>query len=135
MRIVLSLLLVAVALVLIPTPCRAQDFKPYPGAKLDEQASRDASAAAADKESQVFTTDDAYDRVYAFYKALYKEGEMRYPARGPAGIPVKMSFFLIDGGKDLRSSKYWMKVQRPFIYKPDGKDVRDVTVIQTVRSK
>lgn len=35
-------------------PGRAQDFKPYPGSKADEKASREASAAAPGKESQVY---------------------------------------------------------------------------------
>lgn len=110
----------------------AQDFKLYPGSKLDEKASRDASATAPGKQSDVYTTTDAFDKVYAFYKGLYKEYTM---PRMPPGRQIKWAFFILDGGKDLSNSKYWMKIQRPYIGGADGKDVRDVTVIQTVRTK
>jgi hypothetical protein len=52
----------------------------------------------------------------------------------PSGQPVKWAFFIFDGGKDLASSKYWMKIQRPSVGGADGQEIRDVTVIQTVRS-
>jgi hypothetical protein len=125
---------VGMLLAFVNVPCWAQDFKVYAGAKLDEKASREASAAAPGKQSEVYTTDDAYDKVYAFYKGLYKEYTM--PGRGAgASGKVKMAFFIIDSGKDLSDSKYWMKVQRPYIGRPDGTDTRDTTVIQTVRTK
>jgi len=114
--------------------CLAQDFKTYPGAKLDENASRVASSTVPGMQSQVYTTADSFDKVYAFYKGLYKEHTLRRPARRPASTPeVRIAFFLLDGAKDLPSSGYWMKVQRPWMSGADGKDVRDVTVIQTVR--
>lgn len=137
MRGLAWLLVAAGMLSSVSVPCLAQDFKPYPGAKLDEKVSREASAAAPGKQSEVYTTEDAFDKVYAFYKGLYKEYAM--PGRGapklPTGQPMKWAFFLIDGGKDLSTSKYWMKVQRPYVGGTDGKDIRDLTVVQTVRSK
>jgi hypothetical protein len=117
-------------------PCLAQDFKPYTGSKLDEKASREASAAAPGKQSDVYTTGEPFDKVYAFYKGQYKEYAM--PGTGlklPSGQPIKWAFFIVDTGKDLGSSKYWMKIQRPYVGGADGKDIRDITVIQTVRSK
>jgi hypothetical protein len=117
-------------------PCPAQDFKTYAGSKLDEKASREASAAAPGKQSEVYTTGDAFDKVDAFYKGLYKEYTMRSPGpKLPSGQQIRWSFFIMDGGKDLASSKYWMKIQRPYVGGADGKDIRDLTVIQTVRSK
>ena len=41
----------------------------------------------------------------------------------------------VDGGKDLKESKFWMKVQHPFVGGADSKDIRDVTLIQTVQNK
>jgi len=119
----------------VNVPCLAQDFKPYSGAKLDENASREASAAAPGKQSEVYTTGDSFDKVYAFYKGTYKEYMMPSRPRRPSEPQLKWAFFMIDGEKDLRSSKYWMKIQRPYVGGADGKDVRDLTVIQTVRSK
>ncbi len=117
-------------------PCRAQDFKPYPGSKVDEKASREASATVPGKESQVYTTTDALDKVSAFYKGLYKEITMRSSGpKLPSGEQVRWVFFAIDGGTSLAQSKYWMKLQRPYVGGTDGKDVRDITVIQTVRTR
>jgi hypothetical protein len=55
--------------------------------------------------------------------------------RLPSGQQIQWAFFIIDAEKDLKSSKYWMKIQRPYVGGADGKDIRDVTVIQTVRAK
>jgi len=116
-------------------PCLAQDFKPYPGSKRDEKGSRAASATAPGKQSDVYTTDDAFDKVYAFYKGLYQEYMMRGVPRLPSGQQIKWAFFILDGAQDFSKSKYWMKVQRPYVGGADSKDIRDITVIQTVRSK
>jgi len=116
--------------------CSAQDFKQYAGSKMDAQASREASAAAPGKQSDVYTTSDSLDKVSAFYKGLYKEFPMGSSGpKLPSGEQVHWVFFIIDGGKDLASSKFWMKVQHPYVGGVDGKDVRNLTVIQTVRSK
>jgi hypothetical protein len=116
-------------------PGMAQDFKPYAGAKLDEKASREASAAAPGKQSEVYTTADAFDKVHAFYKGQYKEVPMSRPPPKIAGQQVKWAFFILDGGTSLADSRFWMKIQWPYIGRADGKDFRDVTVIQTVRTK
>ena len=135
-RFALSFVAIGMLLASVNVLCLAQDFRPYAGSKMDEKASREASAAAPSKESEVYTTGDAFDEVYGFYKSLYKEYTMRSPApKLPSGPQIKWAFFILDGGKDLSSSKHWMKIQRPYVGGADGKDVRDVTVIQTVRAK
>ena len=114
----------------------AQDFKPYTGAKLDDKASREASAAVPGKESQVYTTGDSLDKVYAFYKSTYKEFSMRSTGPTlPSGQQVKWYFFILDGGTTLANSKLWMKIQHPYVGGADDKDIRDLTIIQTVRTK
>ena len=115
----------------------AQSLKTYPGSQRDEKASVEASKTAPDKASDVYTTSDPFDTVFAFYKALYKQ-DTKMPAAGPklpSGKQVQWAFFIIDGGENLRTSKYWMKIQRPYIGGTDGSDTRDLTVIQAVRSK
>ena len=130
MRQFLVLLLAGVLLASV------QDFKTYPGAKADDKAGREASAAAPGKQSEVYTTDDALDKVYAFYKEKYKEFTMRSTApKLPTGQQVKWYFFILDNGTTLANSRYWMKIQRPYAGGADMKDIRDITVIQTVRSK
>ena len=128
-------LIVGGMLLAVNFPCLAQDFKPYAGSKLDEKASREASAATPGKQSEVYTTDDAFDKVYAFYKGLYQEYMMRGIPRLPSGQQIKWAFFILDGAQDFSKSKYWMKIQRPYVGGADSKDIRDITVIQTVRSK
>ena len=118
--------------------CAAQDFRPYPGSKLDAPDSRQATAAAPGKQSEVYTTTDSFDKVYAFYKAQYKEYTMMGMSPGtklPSGQQVKWAFFLIDNAKDLQSSRYWMKIQRPYVGGSTGQEIRDITVIQTARGK
>ncbi len=134
-RFALFLLVAGMLLAAVNVPCLAQDFKPYAGSKLDEKGSREASAAAPGKQSEVYTTGDAFDKVLAFYKGLYKEFAMRGAPKLPSGQQVQWAFFILDGGKNLSDSKYWMKIQRPYVGGTDGRDVRDVTVIQTVRAK
>jgi hypothetical protein len=118
----------------------AQDFKPYPGSRLDEKASQQSSAVEKGMEVQVYTSSDNFEKVYSFYKSLYKEVAVPFPKQTlPSGRDVKWAFFVLDGTKDLMHSKYWMKVQHPYVGTVDDEanfeDVRDVSVIQTVRRR
>ena len=127
---------IVIALLAGLVPCRAEDFKVYPGAKVDEAASREASATVPGKESRVYTTPDSLDKVNAFYKGIYKEITMRSSGPTlPSGEQVRWFFFAIDGATSMAKSTFWMKVQRPYVGGTDGKDVRQITVIQTVRTK
>jgi hypothetical protein len=141
-RLLTKFIAYCTVLAITVTASFAQDFKQYPGSRLDEQAGRQASAAAKGLECQVYATGDSFDKVYAFYKGLYKEFSTPFPTQKlPNGQEVKWAFFILDGGKDLSHSKYWMKIQRPYIGtiagdgRGDFKDIRDVSVIQTVRSR
>jgi hypothetical protein len=118
---------------LLTFTCLAQDFERYPGSRLDEKASREITAPGG-RQIEVYTTNDDLDKVYAFYKQRYKEFVMRGHAPKP-GQPVKWAFFLIDGAASLSTSTYWMKIQRPYVVSSDGKETRDVTVIDVVRGK
>lgn len=135
MRAFVFCLVVAGFLATVAPVGLAQEFKPYKGSKADEKASREASAAAPGKQSDVYTTADPFDKVYAFYKGLYKEYAMSHAPKLPSGQQLQWAFFILDGGKDLAHSNYWMKVQRPYVGGADGKDIRDLTIIQTVHSK
>ena len=122
----------------------AAEFKLYPGAKMDEKATKEAQeAASAAKMSNVkatiYTTKDSFQKVASFYKGIAKE-HMMPRASGMSGKPRKSdlfegdlweAYFIFDGAKDLASSKLWVKVQRPYI----GEDVRDVTAIVVSEKK
>lgn len=114
----------------------AAEFKVYPGAKIDEQAtqqSRETARAAkmTNVQSTIYTTSDSFQKVASFYKGMASE-YMMPRASGTSGKPKKYekydlweAYFIFDGAKDLASSKLWVKVQRPYI----GEDVKDITAI------
>ncbi len=126
----------------------AQGFKVYPGAKkftpAETEASREAAKQIPPGMTQTsYMTDDAFEKVAAFYKGVGKEFEM--PSRGgklPNGTEIHLTFFILDGASDLRDSKSWVKVQRPYIGsfemkdgEPIYKDIQDVTAIVYVEKK
>jgi hypothetical protein len=114
--------------------CQAQDVKVYPGAKHDEKVSRDATAAAPGKQVDVYLTSDSFDNVQAFYKGLYKELPMHMHGAVPGQQQaMRMTFFVVDGAATLASSKYWVKVQHPYL--DEAHKAQDLTVIETIRSK
>jgi hypothetical protein len=113
--------------------CQAQDVKVYPGARHDDKVSRDATAAAPGKQVDVYLTSDSFDKVQAFYKGLYKELPMHMHGAVPGQQAVRMTFFVVDGAATLASSKYWVKVQHPYL--DEAHKAQDLTVIETVRSK
>jgi len=134
--------LVAVVIVFISfmTVCAA-DFKVYPGAKLDEKLTKEANdfgtkSAATSKmaipKATIYTTGEAYEKVYSFYKSVGKEYQMPNVSGAknklPSGKELKSSFFIFDGAKDLMASKLFAKIQRPYIGM-DMKEGPDLTYI------
>jgi len=66
--------------------------------------------------------------VASFYKGMGNEYPMPR-ASGTSGKPKKgegyelwEAYFILDGAKDLSSSRLWVKVQRPYI----GEEIRQV---------
>jgi len=131
----------------------AADFKPYPGAKIDEKATQEANQMAAGSKmgkapkSTIYTTSDSFEKVFDFYKGMAKEFKMPHQKEGkvkklPSGQELKEAYFIFDGASDLMSSKLWVKVQRPYIgrvkmedFQPKYEDVRDVTAIVVAEQK
>lgn len=130
------------------TAVSAAEFKPYPGAKMDEKATKkvmDGAVAAKtpDVKPTIYTTSDSFEKVASFYKGIAKE-YMMPRASGTSGKPKKLegydlweAYFILDGAKDLSDSKLWIKVQRPYIgstkmgknFQVQYEDVRNVTAI------
>jgi len=124
------------AFLFFSTVVTAAEFKAYPGAELDEKATKEAAEAAraakmGNVRSSIYTTSDSFRKVTSFYKGTAREYVMPR-ASGTSGKPKKYdkydlweAYFIFDGAKDLAGSRLWVKVQRPYI----GEDVRDVTAI------
>lgn len=134
--------LVAVVIVFIScmTVC-ASDFKVYPGAKIDEKLTKEANDLGAKSvtgskmtvpKATIYTTGEAYEKVYSFYKGVGKEYQMPNVSgtknKLPSGKELKSSFFIFDGAKDLMTSKLFAKIQRPYIGM-DMKEGPDLTYI------
>ena len=126
----------------------AADFKPYPGARVDEATTREAREAAAQSPLQpkemvptIYLSDAPFEKVAAFYRGLGREYKMpgrqgRSPQKLPGGQELQEAYFIFDGAKDLVTSRRWAKVQRPYIggmkmvgSSPQYQDIRGVTVI------
>jgi hypothetical protein len=134
---VLLLLVLAFSLLVF-----ASEFKLYPGAKIDEKATKEAMEAAraakiSNVKSTIYTVTDSFQKVASFYKGMAKEYSMPRSS-GTTGTPKKYekydlweAYFIFDGGKDLSSSKLWVKVQRPYI----GEGIQDVTAIVVSEKK
>lgn len=135
--------IVSLFVVLVLSPfVFASEFKVYPGAKVDEKATKEANEAAqaakmSKAKATIYTTTDSFSKVCSFYKGIAKEYTMPR-ASGTTGKPKKYekydlweAYFIFDDAKDLASSKLWVKVQRPYI----GEDVRDVTAIVVSEKK
>ncbi|OGP70269.1 MAG: hypothetical protein A2Z73_05535 [Deltaproteobacteria bacterium RBG_13_60_28] len=132
----------------LATAATAADFKPYPGARVDEAGTQAARQAAAQSPLQtkemvptIYLTQDPFEKVAAFYRGLAREYRMpgqqdRGPQKLPGGQELKEAYFIFDGAKDLVTSRCWAKVQRPYIggvkmegFTPQYQDIREVTVI------
>ncbi|HPW17836.1 MAG TPA: hypothetical protein PLP83_05590 [Candidatus Aminicenantes bacterium] len=123
-------------------PAVAGVWKPYPGAKVDEETTNAANEAATaanrtNVRTTIYTTPDSFSKVASFYAKIAQEYLMPM-ASGTTGEPKKFeehdlyeAYFIFDGAKDLAGSKLWVKVQRPHI----GLDVRDVTAILLSETK
>ncbi len=118
-----------------------QEFKVYPNAKLDEELTKEANEAAKEVkmniETLIYTTNDSFQDVCDFYIKIGVEYTMP-KASGTKGKPKKYedydlyeAFFILDGAKDLSSSKLWIKVQRPYI----GEEIKDITTILVSKKK
>lgn len=128
----------ALMMLFFPMLGLASQFKVYPGASLDEKATKEARELATQAKQagspRIYTTKDPFQKVALFYKELGKEIAMPRSS-GTKGNPKKIekydlweAYFILDGALDLSSSKSWVKVQRPYI----GERVRDVTAIVVV---
>jgi hypothetical protein len=136
-----SIVLIIGIILLFIFPIFAAEFKPYPKAKLHEKATKEGQEIAIQMKQNikvsVYTTDDAFEKVYEFYKGVAAEYKMPYHTpegkKLPSGQILKEAFFIFDGVKDLAASKLWIKIQRPAVGLTtedlQKNTIRDMTVI------
>ena len=138
-------ILAVVMLLALPALGFPASFKVYPGAKLEDvyetkQSEIEAKTSKAPKVI-IFTTNDFFENVVAFYRGIARE----YRMPGTGGKPMKLSsgqelkeaYFIFDNAADLSTSKHWIKIQRPYLDKCRSGDslygkyekIREVTAI------
>ena len=100
----------------------AGSFKVYPGAKVEDVYEPDQSKAVPQMQKIpkviIFTTNDFFENVVAFYRSNARE--YRMPG---GGKPIKLSsghelleaYFILDDAGDIMTSKHWIKIQRPYL--------------------
>ena len=94
----------------------------YPGAKLEdtyEIKQPDVGGKVSKPHKMiVFTTNDFFENVVAFYRGTARE--YRMPGKGgnvsklPSGQELKEAYFIFDNASDIMTSKHWIKIQRPY---------------------
>jgi hypothetical protein len=120
--------------------------KLYPGARLDPAGTQEARTALPqpDVEVTVYTTSDSFDKVYAYFKKTAREFKAigSRARRLPNGQELKDAFFILDEAVSLADSKFWVKLQRPYLGQyglarnGGGQDqIRDVTALIVTKKK
>jgi hypothetical protein len=140
-----ALILTLVMSFTLPAVVFAGSFKVYPGARVEEvyEAKQSETGTTMQKVPKViiFTTNDFFENVVAFYRGTARE----YRMPGMAGKSTKLSsgqelkeaYFIFDDAADIMTSKHWIKIQRPYLSRERTKEgspgkygaVREVTAI------
>ena len=140
-----ALILTLVIFFTLPALGFSASFKVYPGARVEEvyEAKQLETGNKMSKAPKViiFTTNDFFENVVAFYRGTGRE----YRMPGMAGKSTKLSsgqelkeaYFIFDNAADIVSSKHWIKIQRPYLVRGRTKEgfygkfeaVREVTAI------
>jgi hypothetical protein len=124
----------------------AQEFKSYKGAKPDAAATAEAqrlAAAEPELEVTVYVTADPFEKVHEFYRGVGTEFRMagKRTRKMPNGQELRDAFIILDGAKNILTSKMWVKLQRPYIGAgldrkgTPSTEIRDVTAIVLSKRK
>ena len=140
-----ALILTFVVSFTFPSLGFSASFNVYPGARVEEiyEANRSEAVAKMSKTPKViiFTTNDFFESVVAFYRGTGREYRMPGMAgkstKLPSGQELKEAYFIFDDAADIMTSKHWIKIQRPYLSRrrpgegAQGKyeAVREVTAI------
>ena len=132
-------------LLFLPALGFSASFKVYPGAKLEDvyEAKQSETETKKSKSQKViiFTTNDLFENVVAFYRSIAREyrmpGMAGKSAKLSSGQELKEAYFIFDGADDIMNSKHWVKIQRPYLVRGRTREgfhgrfetVRQVTAI------
>ena len=123
----------------------AGSFKVYPGAKFEDIY--EAKQSEVDNKMSkplkiiIFTTNDFFENVVAFYRGIAREyrmpGSSGKPTKLSSGQELKEAYFIFDNAADIMTSEHWIKIQRPYLSRERTKEgfqgrygvVREVTAI------
>ncbi len=111
-------------LLCLAPPGFSASFQVYPGARLEgvyetKQSDFEAKISKAPKVI-VFTTNDPFESVVAFYRGTTREYKIPHSSGGgtgklSSGQELKEAYFIFDNATDLSTSKHWVKIQRPYL--------------------
>ena len=95
----------------------------YPGAKLEDtyKIKQPDASGKVSKTTKVivFTTNDFFEKVVAFYQGIAREyrmpGKGGNPTKLPSGQELKEAYFILDKASDIMTSEHWIKIQRPYL--------------------
>jgi len=112
-------------LLFLPALGFSASFKVYPGAKLEDvyEAKQSEAETKMSKSHKViiFTTNDLFENVVAFYRSIAREYRMPgmegKPMKLSSGQELKEAYFIFDNAADIMTSKHWIKIQRPYVDK------------------
>jgi hypothetical protein len=123
----------------------AASFKVYPGAKVEDVYETKQSEAGTKMSKGpkviIFTTNDFFENVVAFYRGTGREyrvpGSSGKPIKLPSGQELKEAYFIFDNAADIMTSKHWIKIQRPYLSRERTREgspgkygaVREITAI------
>jgi hypothetical protein len=123
----------------------AESFKVYPGAKLEDIYTTKQSGIDIKMSKPlkiiIFTTNDFFENVVAFYRSNAKEYRMPgmegKSMKLSSGQELKEAYFILDNAGDITTSEHWIKIQRPYLSRERTKEgfqgryeaIRNVTAI------
>ena len=129
----------------LPAPGFSASFKVYPGAKVEDiyetKQSEAGTKMSKGPKVVIFTTNDFFENVVAFYRGTGREyrvpGTSGKPIKLPSGQELKEAYFIFDNAADIMTSKHWIKIQRPYLSRERTREgsrgryeaVREVTAI------
>ena len=138
-------MLIFMMVLILPVSICARSFQVYRGAKVEDiyEAKQQESGAKMVKTPKVivFTTNDPFESVVAFYRGIGREyrmpGSLGKPTKLSSGQELKEAYFIFDDAGDIMTSKHWVKIQRPYLSRERTREglqgkygtVREVTAI------